>query len=92
MHAMLEVFMRTLLELHPCSLDDGHPYKYALEKLIAPSRTKEEKYGREGKTRKKENYCKHRLMKKGFKGETALCSDVEGPPLRGGKNGKIKWA
>lgn len=42
--------------------------------------------------RKKENYCKHKLMRKGLKREAELCSDVVGPPLRGGKNGKIKWA
>lgn len=76
MHAMPEVFMWTVLELHLCSLGYGHPYKHALEKLTTPPRTKEEKYGREGKMRKKENYCKHKLMKKGLKRETRLCSDV----------------
>lgn len=72
MHAMPEVFMWTLLELHLCSLDYGQPYKYALEKLITPPKTKEEKYGREGKRRKKENCCKHKLMKKGLKRNRAV--------------------
>ena len=79
------------MELHLCSLDYGHPYKHALEKLTTP-RTKKEKYGTEGEMRKKENYCKHKLMRKGVKREAELCSDVVGPTLRGGKNGKIKWA
>lgn len=38
-------------------------------------RTKEEKYGTEGEMRKKENYCKHKLMRKGLK-EKQSCAQM----------------